>query len=91
MNGSSFWSGAILAAIIILYLEVAGAKDELKKLNTNLLKILKADSPVENIDKELIDLIIQGKKIKAVKRYRDVSGYGLKESKEYIDKLAENK
>ena len=42
-----------------------------------------------NIDSELKGLILEGKKIEAIKRYRIVNGTGLKEAKEYIDKLSE--
>lgn len=35
------------------------------------------------------NLVIQGKKITAIKKYRSITGEGLKESKEKIDKLYE--
>lgn len=40
-----------------------------------------------NIDNEFQSLIAEGKKIKAIKRLRMVSGIGLKEAKEYVDNL----
>lgn len=39
------------------------------------------------LDDEIKALILEGKKIKAIKRYREVTGVGLKEAKDYIDKL----
>lgn len=44
-----------------------------------------AGSPFNN---ELIGLIRAGNKIEAIKRYRAATNMGLKESKEYVDKLA---
>ncbi len=60
-------------------------------MNLTLEKIAKqvgvTGTVIENIDEELINLILQGKKIKAIKRYRMVTGIGLKEAKDYIDSL----
>jgi hypothetical protein len=42
---------------------------------------------MESIDSRLVAAIKEGKKIEAVKIYQDISGKGLNESKEYIDKL----
>nr|WP_243175624.1 ribosomal protein L7/L12 [Clostridium gasigenes] len=48
-----------------------------------------SDTMLENIDVELKNLIEQGEKIKAIKRYRIVTGLGLKEAKDYVDSLSE--
>jgi biopolymer transport protein ExbB/TolQ len=42
---------------------------------------------MESIDSRLVAAIKEGKKNDAVKIYHDISGKGLNESKEYIDKL----
>lgn len=72
---------------------ISQLKDELKRTNITLNKIVKhlgiEEEIIENIDYELKDIISEGGKIKAIKRYREVTGKGLKESKEYIDNLAE--
>jgi hypothetical protein len=39
-------------------------------------------------DKEILELCQQGKKIEAIKIYKEATGNGLKESKEYVEKLA---
>ncbi len=36
---------------------------------------------------EILDAIKSGKKIQAIKSYREYTGQGLKESKEFIDRL----
>jgi ribosomal protein L7/L12 len=79
-----------------LLLTIAGALNQLRgdiqRTNLILERIAKhigvPDEVYENIDHELIKLIAEGKKIKAVKRYRLVTGMGLKESKKYIDSLS---
>jgi ribosomal protein L7/L12 len=45
------------------------------------------DEAVENIDTELRSLISEGKRIKAVKGNKEITGLGLTVSKEYIDSL----
>lgn len=46
------------------------------------------DSPLTDEDRsQIIDALIAGKKIEAIRLYRAASGLGLKESKEYIDNL----
>jgi ribosomal protein L7/L12 len=83
-----FIVGALLISKIIdSYL----TQSEIKRLNATLDKIAKhigvSDAVTEDINEELKNLITEGKKIKAIKRYRMVSGLGLKESKEFIDSL----
>lgn len=39
------------------------------------------------MDNELKKLIAEGKKIEAIKKYRMITGIGLKEAKEYVDLL----
>lgn len=61
---------------------------DIKRTNTILEKIAKQIGvPEPSIDEELKNIISDGKKIKAVKRYRDFTGVGLKEAKDYIDNL----
>jgi ribosomal protein L7/L12 len=46
------------------------------------------DIVTKDVKDELITLISEGNKIKAIKRYRMVTGLGLKEAKEYVDQLS---
>lgn len=39
------------------------------------------------INEELRNLITEGKTPEAIKRYREVTGLGLKEAKDYVDSL----
>jgi len=80
-----------LMFITILTSIVGELKSDIKRMNLTLEKIAKqvgvTEVIIENIDEELISLISQGKKIKAIKRYRMVTGIGLKEAKDYVDSL----
>ncbi len=80
-----------VAFITILASMVSELKSDINRMNLTLEKIAKqvgvTGTVIENIDEELINLILQGKKIKAIKRYRMVTGIGLKEAKDYIDSL----
>jgi hypothetical protein len=43
--------------------------------------------PYEGIDKRLVDMVRSGQKIEAIKLYREQTGCGLKEAKEYVEGL----
>lgn len=92
MDGNFIW-GIIVGVLIISTVSNNNSKlqKEIARTNLTLDKIAKhmgiPDTPAINIDDELKMLIADGKKIEAVKRYRMVTGYGLKESKEYVDSL----
>ena len=49
------------------------------------------DTVTANMYVELKSLISEGKKVKAVKNYRIITGLGLEEAKEYVDLLSEQK
>lgn len=91
MNDTIIW--VLAGSLGLLLISIGQLRNDIDRMNITLTKISKhiglADTAIENIDGELKDLISKGKKIKAIKRYRDVTGIGLKESKEYIDKLSE--
>ncbi|WP_291570955.1 ribosomal protein L7/L12 [Clostridium sp. UBA4548] len=80
-----------VAFITILTSMVSELKSDINRMNQTLEKIAKqvgvTGTVIQNIDEELINLILQGKKIKAIKRYRMVTGIGLKEAKDYVDSL----
>jgi ribosomal protein L7/L12 len=80
--------GALAVGIFSLISSVNTLQKQVQLMNLKLDRIAKqvgAEEP--NIDNELRSLIVAGKKVKAVKELRDVTGMGLKEAKEYVDKL----
>ncbi len=63
-------------------------RNDIKRTNSILEKIAKQIGvPEPPVDDEIKTLIAEGNKIKAIKRYREITGVGLKEAKDYIDKL----
>lgn len=84
-----FGMGTILSLLSV----ISQLRNDVSRINITLDKIAKqvgvTDTAIQNIDGELKDLISQGKKVKAIKKYRMVTGIGLKEAKEYIDLLSE--
>lgn len=87
--------GLVVAFASLLVGYIGNVHDDVKKLSYKLDKIAAYlgmdESYLYKIDdelkKELLDLLDDGKKIKAIKRLRQVSGLGLKESKEYVDRM----
>ncbi|WP_342043563.1 ribosomal protein L7/L12 [Bacillus sp. OTU2372] len=81
-------AGALLMSTISA---ISQLRSELARVNNTLNKIAKQvgvpDEVTADVQTELMSLIADGKKIKAIKRYRMVTGHGLKESKEYVDSL----
>lgn len=43
--------------------------------------------PNQGLDKQIADLVREGRKIEAIKLYRTQTGLGLKEAKDYVDGL----
>lgn len=43
---------------------------------------------LKELEVQVRALIAQGRKVEAVKRVRETTGWGLKESKDYVDALA---
>lgn len=67
---------------------ISQLRNDIKHTNSILEKIAKQIGvPEPPVDDEIKTLIAEGKKIKAIKRYREITGVGLKEAKDYIDKL----
>lgn len=94
MNNTDIFAITIgLISLMGISTAISQLRNDIARMNTTLDKIAKQlgvpDTITENIDNELKSLISGGKKIKAIKRYRMVTGLGLKESKEYIDSLSE--
>ena len=42
---------------------------------------------LEGVDSQIVEFLRQGHKIQAIKRYRELTGYGLRESKQFVDDL----
>jgi ribosomal protein L7/L12 len=73
---------SIILAVSYVFLSMSNYKKDKK---TNEIEV--SETELENLDIELRRLIAEGKQIKAIKKYRMITGIGLKEAKEYIDNL----
>lgn len=93
MDYKIIWLIFGMGAILSLSSVISQLRNDVARINITLDKIAKqigvSDTVIQNVDGELKDLISQGKKVKAIKKYRMVTGIGLKEAKEYIDLLSE--
>lgn len=80
----------IIGAALLLCISsaISQLRNDIKHTNSILEKIAKQIGvPEPPVDDEIKTLIAEGEKIKAIKRYREITGVGLKEAKDYIDKL----
>lgn len=91
-----FWMVILILAFGFIYIAEKLATIEkkndarLKRIEDRLQLITKEMGIVERepeINKELRQLVEEGKKITAVKRVREAFGFSLLEAKQYVDKL----
>ena len=94
-NVNSIWIivGAIM--LMILVSVISQMRNDLKHMRITLDKISEKFGAIEIVTKEekeeLRRLVTEGKNVEAVRRCREITGLGLKEAKEYVDRLGEEK
>ena len=87
--------GVIIVVVVVLFMSIENnnkvLRADISRINKKLEKIAKQigvpDDEKCNMDNELRNIIAENGKIKAIKKYREVTGIGLKEAKEYVDNL----
>lgn len=80
------YSGVMFIVLGGFYLVLSIANYKIKnKTKTDQIEIPKA--VLDNMDEQLRSLIAESKKIEAIKKCRIVTGFGLKEAKDYVDNL----
>ncbi len=93
MDDKTIWIIIGCVMLGVIFSIVSQLQRDIARINASLYRIEKhigvQNQEVENIDEELRELISQGKKVKAVKKYRIATGLGLKEAKDYVDRLSE--
>ncbi len=85
----------LIILFIILNMSISALQGRQDRIESKLNKIIEhlgiPEPSIENIDDELKDELIklvgENKKVRAVKRVRDVTGMGLREAKDYVDRL----
>jgi|BioPla2DNA2_1021312.scaffolds.fasta_scaffold201772_1 ribosomal protein L7/L12 len=92
MDSNVMWIMIWVFTLIILSSIISQLRNDIMRMKLTLDKIAKQvgipDIVTKDVKDELITLISEGNKIKAIKRYRMVTGLGLKEAKEYVDQLS---
>ncbi|MPQ44507.1 ribosomal protein L7/L12 [Clostridium tarantellae] len=78
---------AVIGSILWLVSSISMIKNDIKGINIKLNRILKETEITKDLTDELKNLISQGKKVEAIKKYRNTTGIGLKEAKDFIDSL----
>lgn len=71
--------------------EIENRVAALSRLDAKLDLLLKQAGiqydPYKNLPHEIVDAVRAGKKIQAIKRYREIAGVGLKEAKDFIEEI----
>ena len=62
--------------------------DELESKLISTMKVVGAEMPVRPLPPELLGLLQAGRKIEAIKVYREFTGKGLKEAKDAVEQIA---
>ena len=75
-------------ALIGMASSISLMRKDINRINTNINKIAKQVGVPDTITDELKRLLIEGRKIEAIKKYRMATGAGLIEAKEYVDSLS---
>ncbi|MBN1042250.1 50S ribosomal protein L7/L12 [Clostridium botulinum] len=76
-----------LGLLMWIVSNISQMKNDISRININLNKIDNQVGVPNTINDEIKNLILEGKKVEAIKKYRIITGIGLKEAKEYIDSL----
>jgi hypothetical protein len=87
-------TGLLVAILVLVFLSLfahggGGATARLHAIDRKLDLILTnlGIDPNQGLDKQLSELVRSGQKIEAIKLYREQTGIGLKEAKEYVERL----
>jgi hypothetical protein len=83
--GKKFFMGIMFVLLAGIYFSLSRSN---YKSDNKAIQIELSDTDLENMNIELSKLIAEGEKIKAIKKYRMVTGLGLKEAKDYVDLLS---
>lgn len=88
MNYLTVLGIAVAGLSLWIISSISQMRSDITRININLNKIAEQVGVPDTITDELKSLILEGKKIEAIKKYRIATGLGLKEAKEYIDSLS---
>lgn len=89
MNNIFTWGLIITGLLIIIISIISEMQKDITRINVTLNKIAPQVVVPNTVTDELKSLLLEGKRIKAIKKYREVTGVGLLEAKKYVDLLNE--
>ena len=89
------WMILGFGAFMFLIGSVGQLRNEVKLMRGTLNRIAErvgvTDIVTKEVKEELKRLLSEGKNVQAVRRFREITGLGLKEAKEYVDGLGKEK
>lgn len=89
-----FFMGILSYFLLNIFISVCSIKSEITKMNIRLDHIEKhfgiSSFDEEKLYEEINNLLCMNKRVKSIKYYKDITGLGLKESKEYIELVEKN-
>jgi len=88
MNYLTIFGIAVAGLSLWIVSSISQMRSDITRININLNKIAEQVGVPDTITDELKSLILEGKKVESIKKYRIATGLGLKEAKEYIDSLS---
>ncbi|MDZ5253709.1 ribosomal protein L7/L12 [Clostridium sp. LIBA-8841] len=93
MDINSIWIIFGVGMLMILVSVITQLRSDLMRIRSTLDRIAEKigvpDIVTKEEKEELMRLILEDKKVEAIKKYRIITGLGLKEAKEYIDQLSD--
>ena len=93
MDNTVVWEVMGAGLFIVIVSIISQLQSDISRMNVTLNKIAKQvgvpNTVTDEVRDELKDLVLKGKKIEAIKKYRKLTGIGLKEAKAYVDSLSE--
>ena len=75
-------------ALVGMASSISLMRKDINRINANINKIAKQVGVPDTITDELKQLLMESRKIEAIKKYRMATGAGLIEAKEYVDSLS---
>ena len=90
MGDFTFWA-AITGLVLFMLMGIVQSrtKDQLARVERKLDALIKhaGIDPLAGAEREIADLLRDGRKIEAIRVYRERSGAGLAEAKRYVEDL----
>jgi ribosomal protein L7/L12 len=84
-------AGIVVALILSALASLARRLDRLSRMEAKIDALLThtgaAYDPLRDVPPEVIEAIDRGETIHAVKRYRDATGAGLRDAKDFVDEV----